>query len=129
VSPDVARGTIDAGRCPVGDRSPTTRCTGGTATAIRRIVGRPVSGKTGTTDNSRTATMTVASRQLVVSGFIADTDWPMHSGVGSHPIINNAVAYTLKDATAGMPALDFTPPSPAIVGAAKTRSRSGTRRR
>ena len=56
VSPDVARGAMDAARCPVGDSSPTTQCVGATAGGLRDIVGKPLAGKTGTTDNNNTAT-------------------------------------------------------------------------
>ncbi|MBN1171618.1 MAG: penicillin-binding protein [Micromonosporaceae bacterium] len=115
VAPDVARGAIDAARCPVGDHSSTSHCAGGTASAIRGIVGKPVAGKTGTTDDDRTATMTVTTKQLAVSGFIVDPDWPTHAGIGDHPIINNSVAYLLKDAMAGKATVDFTAPSQTIV--------------
>ncbi|MBT8225132.1 MAG: PASTA domain-containing protein [Dactylosporangium sp.] len=115
IAPEVAQGAIDAARCPVGDKSSTSRCTGSTAGAIRGIVKRPVAGKTGTTDDDRTATMTVTTKQLAISGFMVDPDWPTHPRVGKHPIINNAVAFTLKDAMAGKPAVNFTAPPQSVV--------------
>ncbi|MBN1171544.1 MAG: glycosyl transferase, partial [Micromonosporaceae bacterium] len=115
VARDVARAAIDAARCPVGDRSPTSQCVGATAGDLRGIVGKPLAGKTGTTDGDSTATMTMTTRQLAISGYLVDPDWPAHPGVGDHGIINDAVAYTLRDAMSGHPAIDFTSPSRAIV--------------
>ena len=115
VSPDVARGAMDAARCPVGDSSSTTRCVGATAGGLHGIVGKPLAGKTGTTDDEKTATMTITTKQLAISGYIVDPDWPTHPNVGDHPIINNSVAYLMKDALAGQPSINFTPPSDAIV--------------
>ncbi|MBN1172581.1 MAG: transglycosylase domain-containing protein [Micromonosporaceae bacterium] len=135
VAPDVARAAIDAARCPVGDRSATTRCVGSTAGALRGIVGKPLAGKTGTTDGNNTATMTITTRQLAISGYIVDPDWPMHPNVGNHPIINNAVAYTMRDAMAGQPAINFPGPSASMVGgggkasAADNKSKNNNRKR
>lgn len=119
VSADVARGAIDAARCPVGDDSDTSRCTTGTASTIRGIVGKPVAGKTGTTDNNNTATMTVTTKQLAISGFMVDPDWPTHAQVANHGTVNNAVAYTLKAAMADEESIEFDTPSESVVSGSK----------
>ena len=51
VRPEVARAAVDAARCPVGDNSSTSRCAGRTARQRPwRASGKPVAGKSGTTD-------------------------------------------------------------------------------
>jgi len=119
-SEDVARAAIDAGRCPVGDKSffgagPRGECGGsGTARQSRDIVKMPVAGKTGTSDGAKTATLTITTKHLAVSGFLADPDWPEtdkrmpHNGPGG---VNPAVQNTLAEAMVGKPAIQFTKPS------------------
>jgi membrane peptidoglycan carboxypeptidase len=119
VDREVARAAIDAARCPVGDRSETSRCRGGTSTATRRAVGKPIAGKSGTTDGERTATFVVTTKQLTVAGMVADTDNAntTMSGGGDgwgNPhteAVNPAVYQTLADAMEGVEAKEFTPPS------------------
>jgi membrane peptidoglycan carboxypeptidase len=115
ISPDVAHGAIDAARCPIGDRSSTSQCTGGTASATRGIVNKPIAGKTGTTDNEKNAILVATTPHLAVAGFLTDPDNPQHAKHMSHDPVNNAVAYTLRDATANDPADNFTPPSDKII--------------
>jgi membrane peptidoglycan carboxypeptidase len=111
VDPDVARAAVDMARCPVGDQSATGQCSGATAGEIARVVKRPVAGKSGTTDSERSATTTAMTRQLAVSSFLTDTDWPQTNRNMPHPPINYAVAYTLRDALAGKPEAKFLPPT------------------
>jgi membrane peptidoglycan carboxypeptidase len=112
VDPDVARAAVDMARCPVGDQSAFNACPdGGTAAGVHGQVGRPVAGKTGTTDSEKSATFVVMARQLAVAGIVTDPDNPQTNKTMSHPVINNAVAYTLKDALAGVPAVNFAAPS------------------
>jgi membrane peptidoglycan carboxypeptidase len=115
VKPEVARSAIDAARCPVGDNSPTDRCDGGTAQAIRGIVGKPVAGKTGTTDGEKTASLVVTTKQLAVAGILADPDWAQTSSAMDHAIVNPATYETLRDAMKGVKGIQFTPPSGKIV--------------
>ena len=116
VAPGVAQGAIDTARCPVGDRSATTKCgSWSTADFVHNIVGRPVAGKTGTTDGNRTATLTVTTKQLAISGFEVDPDWPMRMDGGSGDVINKAVANTLKAAMASRPSVEFTTPPQNII--------------
>jgi len=111
MSVDVARAATDAARCPVGDRSAFNACTGGTATATAGVVKRPVLGKTGTTDDDKTAALTVSTRQIAVSGIIADPDNQDISHHYSHNEVNGAVMNTVRDAMAGKPAMNFNAPS------------------
>lgn len=112
---DAARAAADAARCPVGDQSASGECTGGTAPGTHGIVGRPVAGKTGTTDNDKTAALIVMTRQLAIAGIVADPDNANYSRHYSHAQVNYAVAWTLHDAMAGKPSKDFTPPSQALA--------------
>ncbi|WP_433085319.1 transglycosylase domain-containing protein [Dactylosporangium sp. CA-052675] len=112
VDPDIARAAVDMARCPVGDQSAFGACPGsGTATNVRGAVGRPVAGKTGTTDSGKSATFVAMTKQLAVAGILTDPDNPQTNRTMSHPVINNAVAYTLKAALQGQPVEQFTPPS------------------
>lgn len=115
VSTEVARAAIDAARCPVGDRSATSKCNGTTARQTRGIVDRPVAGKTGTTDHDKTASLVVMTKQLAVAGILADPDWAETTERMDHDIVNPAVQETLRDAMKGKPAVEFTPPSGKIV--------------
>jgi membrane peptidoglycan carboxypeptidase len=115
VQPEVARAAVDAARCPVGDNSTTSKCTGRTAGMVHSIVGRPVAGKTGTTDAEKTASLVVMTKQLSVAGILADPDWAQTTEQMSHTIVNTAVYETLRDAMKGKPAEQFTPPSGKLI--------------
>jgi membrane peptidoglycan carboxypeptidase len=116
IDPDVARGAVDAGRCPLGDESHFRKCQGSTAGDTRGIVGYPVFGKTGTTDDERSASLIISTRQLTMAGFYTDPDWAQtserfaHAG-GVNPVVQGAV----RDAMAGRPAADFARPSDRIA--------------
>ncbi|MDG4764555.1 transglycosylase domain-containing protein [Solwaraspora sp. WMMD406] len=117
-SPDVARAATDAARCPVGDRPATGGCGGwSTADGVAKAVGRPVAGKTGTTDSTRSAWFTGYTPELAVASFIADPDNPFNA-VGdwqSQKPVDSA-AGTLKNALKDRPVRQFAPPSAQIVG-------------
>ena len=115
VDVEVARAAVDAARCPVGDRSPTSRCDGGTASYVRGIVGKPVAGKTGTTDSSKSVSLVAMTKQLAVAGILTDPDWPQTTFRYGHYEVNHAVAEALRDAMKGKPALEFTPPSGKLI--------------
>ena len=56
VRPEVARAAIDATRCITGYGAATGGCGGwSTAPGVYAAVGRPIGGKTGTTDDTRSA--------------------------------------------------------------------------
>ncbi|MFY1634715.1 transglycosylase domain-containing protein [Solwaraspora sp. WMMB335] len=115
VSVEVARAAIDAARCPVGDNSSTSRCTGRTAGIVRSVVGHPVAGKTGTTDGEKTASLAVTTKQLAVAGILADPDWADTNVAMKHYIVNPAVYETLRDGMKGKEKKQFTPPSGKLV--------------
>ncbi len=118
VSADAARAATDAARCPTGDTPAKGSCGGwSTADSVRGTVGRPVAGKTGTTDSTRSAWFVGFTPELAAASFISDPDNPFNAvGDGQSQIPIQAVANTLKDALKDRPKRDFTPPSDAIVG-------------
>jgi membrane peptidoglycan carboxypeptidase len=115
VSTQVARSAIDAARCPVGERSATSRCDGGTVTVAHNVVKQPIAGKTGTTDGEKTASLVVTTKQLTVAGILADPDWAQTTQRMQHDDVNPAVYETLRDAMKGVKGIQFTPPSGKIV--------------
>nr|MDT0660060.1 transglycosylase domain-containing protein [Micromonospora sp. DSM 115978] len=115
IKTEVARAAVDAARCPVGDRSSTSRCRTATAGNVRGIVGKPVAGKSGTTDSEKSASLVVMTKQLAVAGILTDPDWAQTTAEMSHDIVNPAVYQTLRDAMKGKQGKEFTPPSGKIV--------------
>ncbi|MET7419762.1 penicillin-binding transpeptidase domain-containing protein [Dactylosporangium sp. NPDC005555] len=119
--PEVARAAIDAGRCPVGDRSAFgDRCGAGAVTTVRDTVGRPVAGQLGPTTNRRTFSMVVAGPQLVTAGMIATSPKADTTSVeiadGVPERATGAVAGVQHDGLAPLPARDFTAPPQEIAG-------------
>ncbi|MFI0795326.1 transglycosylase domain-containing protein [Micromonospora rubida] len=118
ISTEVARAAVDAARCPVGDRSSTSKCVGATARNVRGIVGKPVAGKSGTTDSEKTSSLVAMTKQYAVAGIQADPDWPQTNQKMGHnePTgINPPVYETLRDAMKGKKGIEFTPPSGKIM--------------
>ncbi|MEV0460562.1 transglycosylase domain-containing protein [Catellatospora methionotrophica] len=111
IAVDVARAAIDAARCPVGDQSLYGKCQGATARDSREIIGRYIAGKTGTTDNSKSVTLTITTKQLAISGFQTDPDWAQVNHQMSHRVINPAVQYALRDAMKAKKSIQFSRPS------------------
>ncbi|MGI5181303.1 transglycosylase domain-containing protein [Dactylosporangium sp. CA-152071] len=113
ISPDVARGAIDAARCVTGYKAATGDCGGaGTAARVYSTVQRPVAGKSGTTDDNRAAWFVGMTPGLTIAGFIADPDNPLHRvGSANAGKPRETVAETLRDALAGTAVRQFTPPS------------------
>ncbi|MET8525789.1 transglycosylase domain-containing protein [Micromonospora sp. NPDC005172] len=118
VSADAARAATDAARCPTGDTPARGGCGGwSTADSVRGTVGRPVAGKTGTTDSTRSAWFVGYTPELAAASFISDPDNPFNAvGDGQSQIPIAAVAQTLRDGLKGTPTRQFTPPSDTIVG-------------
>ena len=119
VSPEVARAAIDAARCTTGyrRRRAAVRRLVHRAGSVRSTVGRPVAGKTGTTDNTRSAWFVGNTPELAAAAFVADPDNPFNAvgdGQAQKPI--DAVANALKEALKDKPVRKFIPPSDAIVG-------------
>jgi membrane peptidoglycan carboxypeptidase len=113
VRPEVARAAVDATRCTTGYKAATGDCGGwSTAPGAYAAAGRPIGGKTGTTDDTRSAWFVGFTPNLAAASFIADPDNPFHfagDGNSNKPI--NAVTGLIKLGLAGTPALNFTPPS------------------
>ncbi|MGI5236720.1 transglycosylase domain-containing protein [Dactylosporangium sp. CA-139066] len=128
VSADVARGAVDAARCVTGYRAATGDCGGwSTAPRVYSTVHRPVAGKSGTTDDDRSAWFVGMTPTLTIAGFIADPDNPLHHvGSGNAGKPREAVAETLRDALAGAPVRDFVAPSAAITGKPAPKPRTRT---
>jgi len=112
---EVARGALDAARCVTGYKAATGDCgSWSTAPKVHATVGRPVAGKTGTTDNNRAAWFIGMTPALTTASFIADPDNPFHQvGSGANhakPMLTSAEF--LRDALAPTPYLDFSAPAP-----------------
>lgn len=117
VTQDVARAAADAARCPTSSGAQTGSCGDwSTAPSVAPTVGRPVGGKTGTTDSTRSAWFVGFTPELAAASFIADPDNPFNAvgdAQSQKPI--DSVAQTLRDALKGQPVRNFPKPSPAIV--------------
>ncbi|MDR7277350.1 transglycosylase domain-containing protein [Catenuloplanes atrovinosus] len=116
IKPDVARAAADAGRCVVGQQPSYGQCADGTSTAVSGIVGRPVSGKSGTADAYATVSFIGVTPQLAIAGIAANPDNPTDL-VGQQPQddVVRAVATLLRDGLKGQPVKDFPAPSQAIA--------------
>jgi membrane peptidoglycan carboxypeptidase len=117
VSADVARAATDAARCVTGYGSARGNCDGwSTSPMVYATLHRPVAGKSGTTDNNRTAWFCGFTPQLAGAAFVADPDDPNdYVGSGRSTISKYTFAETLRDALKGQPKLKFTPPSKRIA--------------
>jgi membrane peptidoglycan carboxypeptidase len=109
-STEVARKALDAARCPVGDRAQLGTCAGATAPQARAAVGHPVFGKTGTTDDDKTAALVVGTRSMVIAGYLVNPDWAGHRDRMSHGIVNPAVWSAMADYMKGRPQEEFPTP-------------------
>jgi membrane peptidoglycan carboxypeptidase len=109
----LARAAVDAARCPVGGQSVFGKCDGGTAEMVSGILGgRPVAGKTGSSEDNSTETFVGFTPLMVAAGIAADPADPNdHVGTAVASQVDTAVARTLAEALRGQPAPDFPPPS------------------
>lgn len=115
---DVARAATDAARCPVGQQSSTNQCNGGTATSVDRILdGRPVAGKTGSSEGNATESFVGFTPQIAVAGIAANPD-DTTDAVGSavQAQVIDAVAEVISTAVQGEPEQAFVAPSRELVG-------------
>ncbi|MFG3711233.1 transglycosylase domain-containing protein [Micromonospora sp. NPDC047730] len=116
VDTDVARAAADAARCPVGDQSMYRECDRGTAEGLRRQVGRPVAGKTGSSDGYATETVVAFTPQLVVASIATNPDDPRDAvGQRVQGQLVEAVGEVLSFALRDQPVRDFVPPSEATA--------------
>jgi membrane peptidoglycan carboxypeptidase len=113
ISADIARAATDAARCPVGQQSAYGQCNGGTAEAVSGILdGRPVAGKTGSSESNATETFVGFTPQLAAAAIAANPDDPRdHVGSAVSAQVNAAVARTMAAALQGEAYQDFQPPS------------------
>jgi membrane peptidoglycan carboxypeptidase len=114
VRPEVARAAVDAARCVTGYGASQGSCGGwSTAPGVHGAVGRPVAGKTGTTDDTRAAWFVGITPGLAAASFIADPDNPFHvAGDWNSWKPIQAVSGVLHRGLAGTPVRQFVPPSP-----------------
>src|SRR5690606_27934083 len=98
LSKEVARAATDAARCVTGYGAAKGGCGSfSTADDVYSKVGRPVAGKTGTTDSDRAAWFLGYTPQLAAAGFMSDPDNPFNAvGEGNSKKPIDAVAKTLK---------------------------------
>jgi membrane peptidoglycan carboxypeptidase len=117
VKPEVARAAVDATRCVTGYKAAAGDCGDwNTAPSVYPAVGRPVGGKTGTTDDTRAAWFVGITPDLAAASFIADPDNPFHfAGDGNAPKPINAVSGLFKRGLAGRPVRDFTRPTALVT--------------
>ena len=123
MSADVARAATEAARCPVGQEGFYRQCNGGTAEAVDGILkGRPVAGKTGSTDDGRTESFVAYTKEMAAAMIAANPTDPT-DGVGSAIItkVYRAVANTLASSLAGQPVQQFEAPSRTIAYGADQR--------
>ena len=86
----------------VQGRRPATAARWSTAPGVYAAVGRPVGGKTGTTDDTRSAWFVGITPGLAAASFIADPDNPFHyAGDGNSQKPVNAVAGLLQAGAGG----------------------------
>jgi membrane peptidoglycan carboxypeptidase len=109
---DIALAAIDAGRCVTGAGSELRGCPpgGGTAPSARSEIGKPVWGKSGTSDGERTAVLVLSTRQYTVAGILADPDWAQTTQRMDHDFVNPAVIRTLRNIMRGVPGEDWPTP-------------------
>jgi membrane carboxypeptidase/penicillin-binding protein len=87
-------------------------CHGGTADGLRRQLGRPVAGKTGSSDGYATETVVAFTPQLVVASIAANPDDPRDAvGQRVQRQLVEAVGEVLSFALRDQPVQDFVPPS------------------
>ncbi|MBQ1022693.1 transglycosylase domain-containing protein [Micromonospora sp. D93] len=115
---DVARAATDAARCPVGQQSAFGQCNGGTATGVNDILdGRPVAGKTGSSEENSTETFVGFTPQVAVAGIAANPDDPADSvGSAVQTKVIDAVARVIATAVKGQPEKTFAAPSHELAG-------------
>ncbi|MEV6376021.1 transglycosylase domain-containing protein [Micromonospora musae] len=113
---DVARAAVDAARCPVGDQSMYNGCDGGTVTDLRQRLGRPVAGKTGSSERYETETVVAFTPQLAVAAMAANPDDPRDAvGQAVQAELARSVGEVLSFGLRDQPVRDFVPPSERVA--------------
>ena len=117
VDPDIARAAVDAARCPVGQSGAFGQCDGGTAAQVSTMLdGRPVAGKTGSSEGNATESFVGFTPQAAVAGIAANPAHPA-DGVGGAVQVQviSAVTDVLRRALVGQPEKGFTAPSQSLA--------------
>jgi membrane peptidoglycan carboxypeptidase len=117
LQPEVARAAADAARCPVGQQSAYGKCDGGTAAQVDGIFGgRPVAGKTGSTENNTTETFVGFTPAMAAAGIANDPVDPSdHVGSAVEAQVVTAVARTLRAAVGEGRYAGFAPPTATVA--------------
>ncbi|MFI5937712.1 transglycosylase domain-containing protein [Actinoplanes sp. NPDC051494] len=127
-SPDVARATIDAARCPVGDQAQLGSCGGHTTAGVARgVVGHPIFGKTGTTDGDKTASLIIGSSSIVVAGYLVNPEYQNHPYQMRHDVVNPAVEKTMRDILKGKKKVQFKKPAGTKISRGEQKSIPGVK--
>ncbi|MCD0447166.1 transglycosylase domain-containing protein [Glycomyces sp. A-F 0318] len=110
---DVARAATDAGRCVTWTQRKGVKCgEWGTSPNVAELAGRPIAGKSGTTDDDRTSWFLGYTPQLSIGAFMADPDYIFNSvGKSNTTASKTTVGTIFKEALEGVPIEDFNPPS------------------
>ncbi|GAA1678776.1 transglycosylase domain-containing protein [Glycomyces endophyticus] len=110
---DVARAATDAGRCVTETARKGAQCgSWGTSPVVGKLAGRPVAGKSGTTDNNRTSWFLGYTPQLTIGAFMADPDYIFNEvGTANTTVSKATVGAIFKEALEGEEVIDFKAPS------------------
>lgn len=111
LDPQLADAATDAARCPVGGeaRDTCSKNSGRTAGGVQDTVGRPIAGKTGTTDKNYAGWFAAFTPNLAGAGFIANPA-SANDEVPDGQIPVYTVAETMAAAVKLLPTRQFTPP-------------------
>jgi membrane peptidoglycan carboxypeptidase len=114
---DVARAATDAARCVTETARKGAQCgPWGTSKVVGKLAGRPIAGKSGTTDNNRTSWFLGYTPQLTVGAFMADPDYIFNAvGTGNATVSKETVGKIFRDALKGVDEVEFKPPSREIM--------------
>jgi membrane peptidoglycan carboxypeptidase len=123
VSPDVFRAAADAARCPVGQQSAYGKCDGGTDDAVSdEMHGRPIAGKTGTSENESTESFAGFTPTVAGAGTAVDPTNPQdYVTSGVSPQVDKAVVAAMYAYDQRHAAKDFTKPPATIAYGASGR--------
>ncbi|MDA1365998.1 transglycosylase domain-containing protein [Glycomyces algeriensis] len=114
---DVARAATDAARCVTETQRKGAQCgPWGTSKIVGALAGRPVAGKSGTTDGDRASWFLGYTPQLTVGAFMADPDYIFNPVGKSNTTKSKETAGKIfRDALKGVEEVKFKPPSRDIM--------------
>lgn len=115
---EVAYAAVSAGRCVVGQNPEGSQCSGGTASAYTSDFGRPLFGKTGTSDSNRAYWFLASTPNATTATFVGDTDSTHRDNVATNDL-KDAVRSTgvsiLKTAVKDLEKEDWPKPSNTMI--------------